>query len=621
MRCRLGVLAAAGLLPLMAQPATPPECTFLRDRTSRTTRNLSSLTARVTQMRGVAARAVAHDVAPPEPGTIDDFIFADFTANGITPAPLTTDWEFIRRVTLDLTGRIPPPDRVLSFVASTDPNKRAALIDELLAKPEWTDKWTMFFGDLYKNTALIPTTGVRRYSLGVNAFYQWIYDSLSKDRPYNLMVTELLSTSTGDTNGNGAMDWMLSGVIPGIPIPKQDTTDQLTANAADTFLGIGHVNCLLCHNGHGHLDGINLWGSTVTRYQAWQLASFFSHTSYGGGGAGSSTFRENLPGYTTDYALNTTTGNRPARQPSGGCSDSSCPTVAPVYIFTGDTPLQGESYRPALARLITSDFQFARATVNYFWAELFGRGIVDPPDSFDPARLDPANPPPDPWTLEPTNAALLNALAQHFIDSGYNLKALMREIANSQTYQLSSRYEGDWNAGWEPYFARKFVRRLWAEEVHDAIVQSSGILPHYQAQDFPKTVSFAMQLPDVVGTPWRDPVPTRFLDSFLRGNRDAFPHDSDGTISQALSLMNSPFVESHLAVDGDTPNQLITSNLGKSNTDLVRTLFLTILSRYPTSDELAKASAAIPSGGTARTQGVQDLVWSLYNKVDFVFNY
>ena len=106
--------------------------------------------------------------------------------------------------------------------------------------------------------------------------------------------------------------------------------------------------------------------------------------------------------------------------------------MPPQYIFNGDAPKPGEDYRAALARNVTGDFQFARATVNYMWAQFFGRGIVDPPDTFDPARLDPDNPPPAPWTLQPTNAALLNALAQHFVDSGYNVKALMREIANSR---------------------------------------------------------------------------------------------------------------------------------------------------------------------------------------------
>src|SRR5205807_7319751 len=123
---------------------------------------------------------------------------------------------------------------------------------------------------------------------------------------------------------------------------------------------------------------------------------------------------------------------------------------------TGDSPKPGDSYRASLARSITGDFQFARASVNYIWAQLFGRGIVDPPDSFDPARLDPDNPPPAPWTLQPSNARLLNSLARHFVEGGFNLKSLMREIVTSETYQLSSRYNGAWNIAWEPYFARKF---------------------------------------------------------------------------------------------------------------------------------------------------------------------
>src|SRR5262249_44483226 len=141
-----------------------------------------------------------------------------------------------------------------------------------------------------------------------------------------------------------------------------------------------------------------------------------------------------------DYQLNTLTGNRPARcaggaaPVSGRCNATG--TVAPTYLFSGRGPNAGENYREALAREVTADFQFARATVNYMWKEFFGRGIVDPADQFDPARLDPDNPPPDPWTLQPSNARLLNALAQDFIDNGFDLKKLMRQITTSQAYQL-----------------------------------------------------------------------------------------------------------------------------------------------------------------------------------------
>ncbi|HEY2013272.1 MAG TPA: DUF1553 domain-containing protein, partial [Bryobacteraceae bacterium] len=542
-----------------------------------------------------------------------------------------TDWEFIRRVTLDLTGRIPAPDRVLSFVADTSTDKRAKLIEELLAKPEWVDKWTMYFGDLYQNTAVKSSTSLNRFPTGRNAFYQWIHDSLANGKPYNQMATELIATAADNSYTTGPINYMLNGYITGGP--TQDIMDQSTSFVFDTFLGISHVNCLLCHNGRGHLDTLSLWGGSTTRYQAWQLASYLSHTQLSRTPVDPSnnniyywSVMDNTKGYTLDYTLNTTTGNRPARVAPTGCkSGQPCYYVPPQYIFTGDTPKAGENYRAALARNVTGDFQFARATVNYMWAQFFGRGIVDPPDTFDPARLDPSNPPPAPWTLQPSNALLLNALAQHFVDGGYDVKALMREIVNSQTYQLSSRYDGTWNAAWEPYFARKFVRRLWPEEVHDAVAQSSGTLPAYTVNGVSELgygkISYAMQLPDVVNMPDGGGSISQFLDSFFRGNRDDQPRRQDGSILQALNLMNNPYVGNRSHATGSTLSQLIVQNLPKSNTDLINTLFLSILSRYPTSDEMAKALATYPASGSNRTTPTQDLVWSLYNKVDFVFNY
>jgi len=562
-------------------------------------------------------------------GSIDSYIWADFQANQITPAPRTTDWEFIRRITLDLTGRIPTPDRVITFVADTTPDKRAKLIDELLAKPEWVDKWTMYFGDLYQNTQT-KSSSLNRFPQGRNAFYQWIHDSLAANTPYNKMATTLITEATTNTYNDGPGNWMLNAYITGGP--AQDITDQGTAFVFDTFMGLTHVNCLLCHNGRGHLDQLSLWGSQTTRYQAWQLASYLSHTQLARTPVDPSntniyywSVQDNTKGYTLDYTLNTTTGNRPARVAPSGCkSGQPCYYVPPQYIFDGDVPKAGENYREALARDITGDFQFARATVNYMWAYFFSQGIVDPPDTFDPARLDPDNPPPAPWSLQPSNARLLNALAQHFVANGFDLKALMREITNSDTYQLSSRYNGTWNAAWQPYFARKYVRRLWAEEVHDAVVESSGTFPSYSITGFTdqgyNKPSYAMQFPDTVGGP--DGNTNAFLDSFLRGNRDDQPRKQDGSILQALNLMNNSIVETRIKGTGSTASQLIVQNLSKNNTDLVNILFLNILSRYPTSDEMSKSLAYLPTAsGTPRTTAVQDLVWSIYNKVDFVFNY
>ncbi len=563
-----------------------------------------------------------------QPGPIDSYIFADFQAKGITPAAKTTDWEFIRRVTLDLTGRIPTPDRVLSFVADTTSDKRAKLVDELLAKPEWVDKWAMFYGDLFKNTTNKPSTSINRFAQGRNAFYQWIKQSLTDGKPYNQMATELISIQSDSTYNDGAADFLVGSIVAGGP--TQDIMDQMTADTFDTFLGITHVNCLLCHNGRGHLDTLSLWGQSTTRYQAWQLAGFLSHTGATRTPVDSTTnnvfyysLQDNIKNFTADYTLNTLTGNRPARIAPAGCkSGQPCYSVPPQYILNGNAPKPGENYRVALARNITGDFQFARAQVNYLWAYFFGRGIVDPPDTFDPARLDPDNPPPAPWTMQPSNPRLLNALAQHFIDSGFNVKAMMREIATSDTYQLSSRYSGQWSAEFEPYFARKFVRRLWGEELHDAVVQSSGSYPSYSVTGWTELglgkLTYAMQFPDVVNT---EGTTNAFLDSFLRGNRDDQPRKYEGSILQALNLMNSTIIENRLALTGASASQLMVQVLAMTNTDAVNRLFLTILSRYPTDDEKAKALASLPAAAAARNSAMQDLAWSLYNKVDFVFNY
>jgi len=560
----------------------------------------------------------------PPAGSIDAYLYADMQAQGVQPAELTSDWEFIRRVTLDLTGRIPTSTKVLSFVADTAADKRTRLIDELLASPEWVDKWTMYFGDLYQNTQQRPSTALRRSPEGRNAFYKYIHDSLAVNKRYDQMATELI-TGTGDNSfTQGELNWILNGYITGGP--QQDITDSMASNVAEVFLGVSHMNCLLCHNGRGHLDQLSLWGSYTTRYQAWDFASFLSRTTFRRVNYDPNN-RNNYYWAVTDnvnhdYQLGTTNGNRPARAPTAPCVAGKPCYVPPMYIFNNARPNSGENYRAALSRMVTTDLQFSRAIVNYVWAQFFGRGIVDPPNQFDPARLDPDNPPDAPWTLQPSNARLLNALAQRFVDNQFDLKKLMRDIANSNAYQLTSEYQGQWNVAWEPLFARKFVRRLWGEEIHDAVVQSSGVLPKYNIRGFSDlgfpTVSFAMQLPDTVNMPGG--TATAFLDHFMRGNRDDQWRRSDGSILQALSLMNDTFIMTRIDPGGAQANQLLAQNLSKSSDELIRALYLGVLSRYPTDSEMKKAQAAMTAAGS-KAAGGTDLLWSLYNSLAFIFNY
>lgn len=651
----IGVMA--GWLALRAQDATPatdsspldPNCTFFgpdHDKLAGVVKPAAgALTAEVAQyLPSVASASPASNAMPTAPGgtrtdgdqhpagTIDKYIFQALSAAGVAPAPPTTDYEFVRRIYLDLTGRIPTPAQTLQFVNDTTTDKRAKLIDSLIGSPAWLDKWTMWFGDLYQNNS--SNTQINRYLPGVIAFNTYVRNSLSQNKPYNQMAREIISAAGPNSYTQGELNFEAGSFVSSGPI--QDTFDQQATDTFQAFLGISHLNCLLCHNGKGHLDALSLWGYYTTRQQAWGVASFMSHTKPGRTAVEGATngnpyywyLTDNVPqaGYktVTDYPLNTTTGNRPPRQPIGTTT-----TISPKYIFGDVPPNSGEGYRAALGRLITSDFQFARAAVNYQWEYFFTIGLVSPSNQFDPYRQDPNNPPANcppnvPCTLQASNPQLLNALAQDFIESGYDLRALQREIVNSNAYQLSSRYNGTWDVANQTLFGRKLVRRLWAEEVHDAIAQSSGILPSYpgnftsgSAQLSWGPVSYAMQFPEPLRTPDGTGVVSQFLDAFLRGNRDDQPRRSDGSISQALGLMNDKTMVMNRVLS-NSPSSLIQQALKLPDDQLVNTLFLTVLSRYPNGTEMSTALANLK---TNRTANAQNLLWTLYNKVDFVFNY
>lgn len=554
-------------------------------------------------------------------GTIDSHLFRAMQDAGVMPAATADDYTFARRVSLDLTGRVPSYNRLIQFINDPAPDKRARYINELLNSAEWVDKWTMFFGDLFKNTE--NNNQVRKYNEGRNAFHLYIKDSLAANKRYNVMVTEMISSNGTNSWEQGDVNWNVGGIVTGGPRTGQDIFDQQAVNVAETFLGISHENCILCHDGRRHLDSLSLWGKQETRLGGYGLAAFFSKTTMQPvpvDGPGARRYYRAVNNNAANYPLNTSTGNRPPRAPIGAIAN-----VAPEYPYSnGGTPNPGEPYRNALARLVTSDIQFSRAMVNYIWHEFFGRGFVEPTNQFDLARLDADNPPPDPWTLQPTNPRLLNALAQDFIEAGFDLKALMRQITNSQAYQLSSAYEGAWNPEWENLFARKFVRRLWAEEIADSIVQVSNLPQPYVVPGL-TGINFAMQLPDTRNLPGGNML--SFLDSFLRGNRVEEDRRSDGSVPQVLNLMNDSFVHTRTRASGTGAGASLARQLlnkyTTTSTDgaLITEMFLTVLSRNPTDAELSTARASLATGTTTtpRQQRTEDLLWSLYNKVDFIY--
>jgi hypothetical protein len=548
----------------------------------------------------------------PRKNFIDNILFDKMAKDSVMSAPLCTDEEFVRRVYLDLTAHLPAPEVVTNFLNDKSPNKRDALVDALIGTPEYVDKWTMFFGDLYKNTANSPN--VTRYFEGREAFYNFIKNSLAINKNYDQMVREMIAAS-GDTFVNGAGNWIVGGIVTGGP--AQDTMDGQAAQAASMFLGISALDCLLCHNGRGHLDEINLWGKDRTRAEAWGMSAFFSRTQRQrvdlqtpSGGRYSKYMINELA--TGEYNLNTTSGNRQARQPINGVNN-----VQPRFIFGGGGLNAGENRRQAFARLLTAEKQFARATVNYIWEKMMVEALVSPSDSFDPARVDPNATLPSGWALQPANAELLEALTQDFIASNYNLRALIARIAKSNSYQLSSQYPGTWSLALVPYYARKYVRRLDAEEIHDAIIKATGIGASYQLRDSLgniTTINWAMQLRDTTGGN------NDFLNAFLRGNRDIVLRSQDATLLQSLYLMNNSFVMNriHQNNTGSKVAQLL-ANSALTSQDIINQLYLSTLSRYPTTNEMNTCLSSFAT--LTRREATESLQWVLLNKVDFMYNY
>src|SRR5262245_49657906 len=292
----------------------------------------------------------------PRKNFIDEYIFGRMERDGITPAPLADDQIFLRRLFLDLTGRIPSPDQVRAFAYDTNPAKRDIIVDGLIGNVEFINKWTMFFGDLFKNNT--TATNVTRYFQGRDAFYTYLKDAVARNKPYNQIAGELIA-SDGDNWVDGATNWVVGGTVP--MGPAQDTYDGQAVNTAQMFLGINAVDCLLCHDGSRHLETVNLWAAQETRANMWGLSAFFARTRM------PRTVVTQTPMYakfnvsevaTGDYTLNTTTGNRSAR-----VAQNRVTTATPRYPFSGEQVPAGMNRRLALAYMVAKDPQLSRAIV------------------------------------------------------------------------------------------------------------------------------------------------------------------------------------------------------------------------------------------------------------------
>ncbi|HND55105.1 MAG TPA: DUF1549 and DUF1553 domain-containing protein, partial [Pirellulaceae bacterium] len=362
----------------------------------------------------------------PRSNFIDELVWTKLKSLGIVPSPATDEARFLRRAHLDLIGRLPTSDEVRAFLADGDPRKREKLVDSLLERPEYADHWATKWADLLRPNP---------YRVGIKAvvnYDQWIRDGFRQNKPYDQFVRELV-TAQGSTWRNGAVTMFRDRREP----------DELTTMVSQLFLGV-RLECAKCHH-----HPFEKWGQD----DFFSFAAYFSRVGFKGTGlsppisGGEEMILTKASGSVKHPLTQQVLPPRPLFEL--GAKAGAPPQ--PVTIPDGVDP------REVLAQWMTSDDNpyFAQVIVNRVWADLMGRGIVEPVDD-----LRATNP--------PSNAPLLEALAADFRKQKYDLKKLLRTIATSQVYGLSS-LAGERNTADTRNYSRHYRSRLRAEVLLDAV--------------------------------------------------------------------------------------------------------------------------------------------------------
>ena len=505
------------------------------------------------------------DVASQDPeftpnNFIDEFVFAKLKKLNIRPSPLTTDDAFMRRVYLDTIGRLPTSDEVKAFLADTGPDKRSKLIDTLLDTPEWVNLRTLKLADMLRIHPRQLGNGAFG-ERGATLFHEWVREAVAQNRPYDAVVQELI-TARGSTYQQGPTNYYR---IEQQPAGRAETTAQV-------FLGI-RLSCARCHK-----HPFDQW--TTDDY--WNFAAFTGKVGVRGGEL-----------YNEQVIYYDPTGRVINQSVQGNRGEVALPT------FLGgeslDADYQGDVLQ-VLADWMTSSTNpyFATATVNRIWSHYFSRGIVDPVDDMRA-------------TTPPSVEGLLEALADDFVQSGFDTKHVIRRILNSRTYQLSAE-PNETNQLDDRFFSRFYPRPMVAQVLLDVLNDVTGTEEKYGRYPL-GTRSVELPLP----------VSSRFLSLYGRSDRE-FLGDLDPklepTLTQALHMINSSYVNKKLKRSDGSLSRLIQAKL--KDQELINELYLSTLSRFPTDVELQTAEAYIAESPKRRA-GCEDLMWALISSRSFIF--
>lgn len=507
---------------------------------------------------------------------IDELVDAKLKKMHYVPSPLCSDEEFIRRACLDTTGCLPTPEEVEAFLADSTPSreKRRKYIDSLFDRPEYAMYWTLQWDDWLHNHGRFGTIKP------MFTLRNWVQTSLRDNKPMDQFATELL-TSRGNTFRVGPANFYRLHSGP----------ENLGEAVAGIFLG-ARLECAKCHH-----HPFEKW----TQDDYYGLAAYFARV-------GKKDAHEYGPVRgiygSDDEILLMATGE--VRNPRSG------KLMAPTPLGASQPSDDPADRRKALARWLTdpSNPQLARNIVNRHWAHFLGRGLVEPVDD-----LRDTNP--------PTNPELLDALTRDLISHHYDLRHLLRTIMNSATYQRSSRASAG-SATDTMYYSHFYAKRLRAEPLMDAVCSVTGVPEKFPAPGDSRPFNHvpagtrAIALPAIMS----DDVRSYFLEVFDRPQRTFDKCEcvraGHPNLAQVLHLMNGEWL--HEKVTNPSGRLPAMVKAGKTDAEIVVELYRAAFSRQPTDDERQAAFKMLTQAPT-REEGLEDLLWTLCNCREFLFNH
>ncbi len=518
---------------------------------------------------------------------IDREIDAALAAAKLPPSPPAEDAEFLRRVTLDLTGTIPTYDRTVAFLLDSDPYKRAKLIDELLASSAYGRHFAHIWADL-----LIKRDFDSNKNLKTEPFVNWLAEQFNEGKGWDAIVRDLLTASGKEAETPQTLFYQAN------QDNNQPSPAKLVGATANLFLGI-QLQCAECHV-HPTVDQ---W----TQKDFWGLAAFFGHVRFERDG-GVKAVKQGGPVTLHEVERKAEPKGKAAKKNGdkaiapGAIIPIPDPTdnkktvgTAKAKVFEGTMPsLRSVPYRPKLAEWLTStqDRYFAPAAVNRLWAHLFARGLVHPVEEMHPGNA-------------PSHPAVLKQLSAAFVKSGYDLKFVLRALCNTRAYQRTSRPLPE-NAEDEKLLSHMPVKVIGARELLDALATATG----YRERETPNRQ--AGRPMNGVKAPARPVTMVRFFDT-----RD---YDDDPTeyaygVPQVLKLMNSNLTQRA----AEAAARVVRAGQG-DRSRVIEDLYLTTLARRPRAEELERLAGYVAAQGD-RQKGFAGVMWVLLNSAEFVSNH